>query len=129
MSIISFRKQSRSLILHSCRLFYPLPIRIFEEPKFSYCPTPLILELIAVACSQYCGYAVILLQAFAFGHEFAEGLFLFAFQDGEGVENVGEFVAGQAVEMGDVGVDFRPQLGPVAGVAPVRGAVMDAAGG
>jgi len=38
--------------------------------------------------SQNCGNSVIFLQALALGHEFAEGLFLFAFQNGDRIEEI-----------------------------------------
>jgi len=79
--------------------------------------------------SKNSGNSFILLQTFPFGHEFAEGLFLFAFQNGERIKDIGEFVAGESIKMGDVGVDFRSQLGPVAGVPALRSAVINAAGG
>ena len=78
--------------------------------------------------SQNSGNSVIFLQAFSFGHEFAEGLFFFAFQNGERIKDIGEFVAGESIKMGDVGVDFRSQLGPVAGIPAIRGAIMNAGG-
>ena len=58
--------------------------------------------------SQYCGDSVVFLQAFPFRHEFAEGLFFFAFQDRKSVENVDEFVAGKPVEMGYIAVNLGP---------------------
>ncbi len=79
--------------------------------------------------SQNCGNSVIFLQAFSFRHEFAEGLFLFVFQKGERIKDIGEFIPGQAVEMGDVGVDLCPQLGTIARIPAVHSAVINAAGG
>jgi hypothetical protein len=70
-----------------------------------------------------------LLQTFPFGHEFTEGLFFFAFQYRECIEDIGEFIAGQPIKMGHVCIDLRPQLSAVACIPSVRGTIMDAAGG
>ena len=77
--------------------------------------------------SQNSGNSVVLLQAFPFGHEFAEGLFLFAFQNGERTEDIGEFVAGESIKMGHIGVDLSAELGSVTGVPPVWKTIMHAA--
>jgi len=54
--------------------------------------------------------AVVFFQRLALGLEFAEGGEFFAAEDGEGVEDVGEFLAGEAVEVGDEGVEFGAGL-------------------
>lgn len=74
-----------------------------------------------------CPQPLILLQHFAFGAVFADGFLFFLFEVGEGVEDVGELVAGEAVEVGREGVDFGAELGAVAGVTAVFEAVVDAA--
>ena len=77
--------------------------------------------------SQNSGNSFILLQTFPFGHEFAEGLFLFAFQNGERTEDVGEVIPREAVKVGHVSVDLGAELGAVAGVPPVGKTIMHAA--
>lgn len=73
--------------------------------------------------------SVVFLQRLALGLVFAEGGEFFAAEDGEGVEDVGEFLAGEAVEVGDEGVEFGAGLGAVAVVAAVGLAVVETAGG
>ena len=65
-----------------------------------------------------------LFECFAFELVFAEGGEFYAAKDGEGGEDVGEFVAGQAVEVGDEDVEFGAGLGAVAPVSAVWSAVV-----
>ena len=97
----------------------------FKDPRHFFTLSLLLLIYLSSFRIHNFLYPVVFFQAFAFGHELAEGLFLFLFEHREGVKDVSEVLSGKIIKMRHIGIDFSTELGAIASVPAVGQFVLD----